>query len=177
MRRFRITRRIFSGRFLMRWRSSAGSGMGVRYPHRAQSPPIPGEDMRPRAYPISALAVGATPTLGHRASLFGTTDAKYSRRNLPHFERPWAKYIGTLFPRADITKLTSPERATLCSRAILYGHEHRQYQLYAGCVMPDHVHLLFEPQIKEQDKEGKPVFWALSEILQGIKSASAHQYQ
>src|SRR5216684_1942124 len=40
--------------------------------------------------------------------------------------------------------------------------------------MPDHVHLLFEPQIKEQDKEGNPVFWSLSDILQGIKSASAH---
>jgi len=32
--------------------------------------------------------------------------------------------------------------------------------------MPDHVHLLFEPQIKEQDKEGNPIFWSLSEILQ-----------
>ncbi len=40
--------------------------------------------------------------------------------------------------------------------------------------MPDHVHLLFEPQIKKQDQEGNPVFWSLSEILQGIKSASAH---
>ncbi len=40
--------------------------------------------------------------------------------------------------------------------------------------MPDHVHLLFEPQIKEQDNDGQPIFWALSEILQGIKSASAH---
>src|SRR5207245_9150345 len=39
---------------------------------------------------------------------------------------------------------------------------------------PDHVHLLFEPQIKGEDKDGKTVFWSLSEILQGIKSASAH---
>jgi REP element-mobilizing transposase RayT len=39
-------------------------------------------------------------------------------------------------------------------------------------VMPDHVHLLFEPQIKGDD--GKTVFWSLSEILHGIKSSTAH---
>src|SRR2546429_8079541 len=41
--------------------------------------------------------------------------------------------------------------------------------------MPDHVHLLFEPQIKERDKEGKPMFWSLGEILSGIKSTTAHK--
>jgi len=41
-----------------------------------------------------------------------------------------------------------------------------------ACVMPDHVHLLFEPQIKGDD--GKTVFWSLSEILHGIKSSTAH---
>jgi threonyl-tRNA synthetase len=54
-------------------------------------------------------------------------------------------------------------------------HEQRRYELYAACVMPDHVHLLFEPQIKEQDKEGQPVFWPLSEILHSIKSFTAHE--
>jgi len=41
--------------------------------------------------------------------------------------------------------------------------------------MPDHVHLLCEPQIKEQDPEGKSVFWSLTEILHSIKSFTAHQ--
>ncbi len=63
---------------------------------------------------------------------------------------------------------------TLCSRGILYAHEHRQCQIYAACVMPDHVHLLFEPQIKAEDQDGKPCSGHCSEILQGIKSASAH---
>ena len=77
------------------------------------------------------------------------------------------------FSTREHRQLTPPER-DLVLQSILYAHEHRQYELYAACVMPDHVHLLFEPQIKEQDSEGKPVFWSVSDILQGIKSASAH---
>src|SRR5260370_20227975 len=57
----------------------------------------------------------------------------------------------------------------------LFGHEHARYQLYAACVMPDHVHLLLEPQIKEQDKDGKPVFWPLGELFHSIKSFTAHE--
>jgi REP element-mobilizing transposase RayT len=41
--------------------------------------------------------------------------------------------------------------------------------------MPDHVHLLFEPQVKEQNSSGETIFWSLTEILQGIKSTSAHR--
>jgi len=48
----------------------------------------------------------------------------------------------------------APAERDIVLESILYAHNHRQYQLYAACVMPDHVHLLFEPQIKEQDKEG-----------------------
>src|SRR5438094_10380354 len=59
--------------------------------------------------------------------------------------------------------------------SILSALNHRQYHLYAACVMPDHVHLLFEPQVKEQDKEGKPMFWSLGEILSGLKSTTAHR--
>src|ERR1041384_3018260 len=71
-------------------------------------------------------------------------------------------------------QLTEAER-DMVLKSVLYAHEHQQYQLFAACVMPDHVHLLFEPQIKEKDKEGNPVFWTLSEILQGIKSTTAHK--
>jgi alanyl-tRNA synthetase/REP element-mobilizing transposase RayT len=102
----------------------------------------------------------------------GTTEPKYSRRNLPHFERPWAKYMASFCTRER--RQLSPSERDIVLASVSYAHQHHQYQLYAACVMPDHVHLLFEPQIKEQDKEGKPVFWSLSEILQGIKSASAH---
>lgn len=41
--------------------------------------------------------------------------------------------------------------------------------------MPGHVHLLLEPQIKTQDAEGNAVFYSLAEVLQNIKSVSAHR--
>jgi hypothetical protein len=41
--------------------------------------------------------------------------------------------------------------------------------------MPDHVHLLFESQIKHQDQRGRTVFWSLTQILHGVKSDSAHR--
>jgi len=99
--------------------------------------------------------------------------AAYSKRNLPHFERPWAKYIVT-FSTLGRRTLTPSERDVVL-RSLLFGHEHRQYELYAACVMPDHVHMLFEPQIKAEDEAGKPVFHSLTEILQGIKSSSSHR--
>jgi alanine--tRNA ligase len=136
--------------------------------------PTRAEDSRgehaPSRVPDRALAVGDDARL--RASSSGAAQPKYSRRKLPHFERPWAKYMVT-FSTREHRKLTSPER-DLVLKSILHAHEHRQYELYAACVMPDYVHLLFEPQIKEQGRDGQPVFWPLSEILQGIKSASAH---
>ena len=38
-----------------------------------------------------------------------------------------------------------------------------------------HVHLLFESQVKEQGANGETIFWSLTEILQGIKSTTAHR--
>ncbi len=125
---------------------------------------LPGEHTRPRVLPTAPPRSAPGPS--------GVIEAEYSRRNLPHFERPWAKYMVT-FSTHQRRQLAAPER-DIVLKCILYANEQRQYQLYAACVMPDHVHLLFEPQIKEQDKEGQPVFWPLREILQGIKSASAH---
>ncbi|TAN37270.1 MAG: hypothetical protein EPN23_06060 [Verrucomicrobia bacterium] len=102
----------------------------------------------------------------------GTSEAKYSRRNLPHFERPWAKYA-VAFSTQERRSLTPTER-DLVMQSLMYTHEHQQCELYAACVMPDHVHLLFEPQVKATNEKGDPVFWPVSEILQGIKSSSAH---
>ncbi len=44
--------------------------------------------------------------------------------------------------------------------------------LYAACVMPDHVHLLLEPAIKET-KEDETVFFSLGEIFHSIKAHTA----
>ncbi|HEX5176099.1 MAG TPA: alanine--tRNA ligase-related protein, partial [Chthoniobacteraceae bacterium] len=57
----------------------------------------------------------------------------------------------------------------------VYQQEPFGFELYAACVMPDHVHLLIEPQIKGDDGEGKPIFYGLPEILQTLKNVSSHR--
>jgi len=109
---------------------------------------LPGEHTRPRVLQSAPSPIAC--------EVSGTSEAKHSRRNLPHFERPWAKYMVTFSTRER--RQLSPSERDLVLKSILCAHEQCQYQLYAACVMPDHVHLLFEPQIKEQDKKGNPVF-------------------
>jgi alanyl-tRNA synthetase len=41
--------------------------------------------------------------------------------------------------------------------------------------MPDHVHLLLEPQIEKEGPDGTAVFYDLSDILQTLKSVSSHR--
>jgi alanyl-tRNA synthetase/REP element-mobilizing transposase RayT len=122
----------------------------------------------------SAPAPGAVSrALAGNSEASTSPNAKYSKRRLPHFERAWGKYMVTFSTRTK-RQLTPSER-DIVLECVLYAHNHRQYQLFAACVMPDHVHLLFEPQVKEQDPEGKPVFYSLAEIMQGIKSTTAHK--
>jgi putative transposase len=102
-----------------------------------------------------------------------TSGTYYSKRALPHFERAWGKYAVAFATHAR-QNLTSKERDIVFHSALL-GHERGQYELYVACVMPDHVHLLFEPQPKDIGAEGQIVFWSLPEILQGIKSSTAHR--
>ena len=115
---------------------------------------------------VSTASVGVSPTES-------SPQSRYSKRRLPHFERPWAKYMVSFSTRER--RQLSPAARDLVLKSLLFGHEGNRYQLYAACVMPDHVHFLFEPQIKEQDKEGKPVFWSLVELLHSIKSFTAHE--
>jgi len=116
---------------------------------------------------VPVASVGVPPT---ESSAQG---AKYYKRRLPHFERPWAKYMVS-FSTRERRQLSPPARDAVL-KSLLFGHEQRRYQMYAACVMPDHVHFLFEPQIKEQDKDGKSVFWPLAELLHSIKSFTAHE--
>jgi threonyl-tRNA synthetase/REP element-mobilizing transposase RayT len=123
--------------------------------------------------PTTDRGAHAPPRVSSGATAGARGNATYSRRHLPHFERPWQKYMVTFSTRER--RQLSPEERDIVLRSILYGHEHGQYELYAACVMPDHVLLLLEPQIKEDEVEGKPLFFSLSEILQGIKSSTAHR--
>ena len=96
----------------------------------------------------------------------------YYKRRLPHFERPWAKYMVTFATHHH--RQLSPAERDITLQTILRDAD-KKYELYAACVMPDHVHLLVEPRIETDDVEGSPVFYALSDILQTLKSVSSHR--
>ena len=102
-----------------------------------------------------------------------TSEPTYTRRNLPHFERPWGKYMVT-FTTRDRDILSDAERSIVLD-SILHSRQLGQIHLYAACVMPDHVHLLIEPQIKSSEPDANPVFYTLTEILQPIKSVTSHK--
>ena len=85
---------------------------------------------------------------------------------LPHFERPWAIYHITTstWNRRELT----PEERDIVLHHVIEAHNLRQVELLAACVMPDHLHILCEPQPKSRDKDGNPEFWSLGEIMGGI---------
>ncbi len=108
-----------------------------------------------------------------KSSPHAAKGALYSRRNLPHYERPWGKYAVSFSTNQRHTLSEAERDITL--QCVLYPFHHGKYHLYAACVMPDHVHLLFEPQVKENDAQGALVFYSLTDLLHSIKSVSAHQ--
>ncbi len=115
-------------------------------------------------------SAGAPPAVS-RASR-DTSGTRYHKRRLPHFERPWAKYAITWTTQER--RILSPAERDLVMQTILHDRD-KKYELYVACVMPDHVHLLIEPQIKENDDERNSVFHGLAEILQTLKSVSSHR--
>jgi alanyl-tRNA synthetase/REP element-mobilizing transposase RayT len=124
---------------------------------------------------LQGVHIGSGGT-GHRPVQAGdppaAPGATYSKRNLPHFEKPWAIYAIN-FQTLNGRKL-SPAARDIVFDCILNWRGSR-YSLVAACVMPDHVHMIIQPGIKEQDKQGEPIFWPLSEILHSIKSFSAKE--
>ncbi|MGH8094471.1 MAG: DEAD/DEAH box helicase, partial [Chthoniobacterales bacterium] len=92
-----------------------------------------------------------------------TFDAK---RNLPHCERPWAKYAATFSTRKKRILSRTARDIVLDS---LQRWKERRYTLYAACVMPDHVHVLLEPGIKETTADGT-LFFSVNEIFKSIKA-------
>src|SRR5207253_3922382 len=98
-------------------------------------------------------------------------ETRYSRRRLPHFEKPWAIYAVTIGTKKR--RCLSPKARSIVLDALRYFHNKR-YELFAACVMPDHVHFLMQPWPKENDDAGNVVFWSLKELLHSIKSYSAH---
>ena len=135
-------------------------------------PPSPSDALPPTDAPPHSAGLVARRDGPVASSTRIAPGATYSRRNLPHFEKPWAIYhviINTIAPRR-----LSPAARDVVFDCILHWRDSR-YRLVAACVLPDHAHFIIQPGVKDDDREGNPVFWALSEILHSIKSYSAKE--
>ena len=130
---------------------------------------------KPKFCGVRVYGAGLGSARGPRAVSGGPpetfSDIHYSKRHLPHFERPWAKYAVTWSTNAR-QKLSDAARKIVLD-CILYWNE-RRYELYAACVMPDHVHILIEPQVRIEDSNATE-FYSLTEILHTLKSFTAHK--
>ena len=98
--------------------------------------------------------------------------ARYAKRRLPHFELPWAIYALTISTAKR--RQLSPSDRTIVLNAFRHFHGSR-YDLIALCVMPDHVHAILRPHPKQDNAEGDPILWSLSELMQSLKSFTAHE--
>ena len=105
-------------------------------------------------------------------ALASTDGATYRRRRLPHFEKPWAIYAVTI-TTAQRRRLSAQAR-TIVLNTWRQFHTSR-YELFALCVMPDHVHALFQPWPKNESAETKTTFWSLTELMRSLKSFSARE--
>ena len=101
-----------------------------------------------------------------------TSGAHYSRRRLPHFEKPWTIYAVTT--TAVRRRALSPQARTIIVNAWRHFHNSR-YELFAICVMPDHVHALFQPWPKNEAPADETRFWSLTELMRSLKSSTARE--
>jgi len=155
---------------LCRWLEPLGVRSALRTAARQEesNAPLPLFDLGSAR--VSRVGDGVAPSRTFIAD--ASAGARYTRCRLPHFEKPWALYavaIGTKSRRC-----MSPNSRTVVLDALRHFHNER-YELFAACVMPDHVHFLVQPWPKENDDAGDIIFWPLSELLHSIKSFSAHR--
>ena len=101
-----------------------------------------------------------------------TEEVRYGKRRLPHFEKPWTIYAITASTRTR--RKLSPAARTIVLSALRHFHLDR-YELFAACVMPDHVHFLFQAWPKEQGVDEDSIFWSVSELTHSVKSFTAHE--
>ncbi|HEY6252601.1 MAG TPA: transposase [Candidatus Angelobacter sp.] len=90
----------------------------------------------------------------------------FYRRNLPHIDKPGSTFYVTFGTKREFVL---PEEA----RSLVFDHclfeNSRTVRLHACVVMPDHVHMLFTPLQRDQER-----WYTLAKIMNGIKGASAH---
>lgn len=91
--------------------------------------------------------------------------ASYKRR-LPHLQLPDIPIFVTF--NTHKRWLLPPEARDLALKCMLHDHPSK-YILHAAVVMPDHAHMLMTP-----NRDGDGNTFGLVQIMQAIKSASAH---
>lgn len=161
---------------LRRWLEPLGVRLALRTGARQEeNAPLPlFESARANASAAAPGSAGCQPavfgSLPNTSS--GVEEPKYRSRRLPHFERPWAKYAIT-FTTRNHRVLSEPARGIVLESVLRW--KDRRFELYAACVMPDHIHLLIEPMIEREGDNGKVVFFSLSKILHSIKSFTANR--
>ena len=97
---------------------------------------------------------------------------RYTKRRLPHYDRPHGIYHVTF--ATQNRRVLSPEARSIVLNAFRY-FDQKRYDLFAVCVMPDHVHALFRPWVKNGDPANEPIFWSVGELMHSIKSFTANE--
>ncbi len=150
---------------LQRWLEPLGVPVSLRTGARKEDP-LP---LFTAAASLNPGSTGCQPVVPESLSGTPASQTRYGKRNLPHFERPWAKYAVTFSTRQK--RPLSEAARDIVLDSLLHWNE-RRYTLYAACVMPDHVHLLLEPALKEA-KDEETVFFSLGKIFHSIKAHTA----
>jgi len=91
----------------------------------------------------------------------------FRRRNLPHIQRDYRPHFITFCTKE---RRIMPDWARqIVLDCCTHGHD-TNYDLYVAVVMLDHVHMILTP-LEDRDRL---TITSLSEIMKGIKGASAH---
>ncbi|HPH11563.1 MAG TPA: DNA methyltransferase [Thermotogota bacterium] len=98
---------------------------------------------------------------------FKTEKGTYRKDNLPHIQVPGATYFITF--RTHEFRVLSPEARRIALNSLCHWDDQR-WKLFSAVVMPDHVHIIAKPLLKQDEQ-----YWDLSEVLHSVKSFSANE--
>jgi RecG-like helicase/REP element-mobilizing transposase RayT len=159
---------------LRRWLDPLGVRVALRTAARQEeSGPLPlfAQNENPGSARLQRAGDGILPSRTSPDAR-STPGAQYSRRRLPHFERPWAIYAVTVTTARR--RILSSQARTILLDAWRHFHNAR-YELFAICIMPDHVHALFQPWPKNEAQAEETRFWSLTELMRSLKSFAARE--
>jgi RecG-like helicase/REP element-mobilizing transposase RayT len=158
---------------LCRWLEPLGVRLALRTGARQEEtlPLFAVENQIPGSARLQRVGNGVPPLRTSEAYDPGEA-AHYSKRRLPHFEKPWAIYAVTMTTRGR--RHLSAGARTIILNGWRHFHD-RRYELFALCVMPDHVHSLIQPWPKTDAPDDDPTFWSLSELMRSLKSFTARE--